>query len=72
MTETKWIFCQPNKCTVSPIYVESEKNKKIQTYRNRVEWWLPRIEGGGNRERLVTMYKVWFIRWIRSKDLILL
>lgn len=40
-------------------YVESKTKVK---HKNRVEKWLPEVEGGGNRERLVNRYKILAIR----------
>lgn len=40
-----------------------------RTYWNRVEKCLPGPEGWGNRERLVTVYKLSAVNWIRSEEL---
>ena len=45
------------------------KTNFFWTNRNRVEWWLSGVGGGGNRERLVKVHKISVIRWISSEDL---
>ena len=58
------LWQNPNKYFANPIsahchlFMWNLKKIKIQTHRNRAQWWLPRVEGGGNREGLITMYKV--------------
>ena len=38
------------------------KKKKLLTHRNKVENWLSRVEGGGNKERLVKGSKLSAVR----------
>lgn len=48
-------------CVVSPYGIRQKQVK--------LEWWLSRTGGGGNRERLAKGYKLAVIRQIKSKDL---
>ena len=43
--------------------------KKSNSEKEGVEWWLPKAGGRGNRETLVTGYKLSVMRWISSGDL---